>query len=211
MIEKRLSNSKFRKYFSFFEFYYYVAKRSPKQYSLAYNNQMDYLAILMTPLILFILSMFPFLFVGNSWTLAIFLLFGLMLPFNLLFTHTVISKGREIEREKFRKIQEEREYARRVEENLRRQSERDEQIRRRREEENRRATQHRRNSEANTEKQIIRLYAVLGINPTTDINVIKKAYRHKAKQHHPDMGGDKLSFTNVNRAYEMILKIIERK
>lgn len=209
MIEKLLSNSKLRKYLSFFEFYYYVAKRSPKQYSIANGNAINYLTVLMTPLVLWLLVMNWFLLTGSGFALIAFITFGIALILNLVFTHSVISKAREIEREKFRKIQEEREYARRVEENLRRQSERDEQIRRRREEENRRATQHRRSSEANTEKQIIRLYAVLGINPTTDINVIKKAYRQKAKQHHPDIGGDELAFTNVNRAYEMILKIIQ--
>lgn len=202
-------NNDLRKYFSFFEFYYYVLKKSPKRYSLAHGNIVNHLVVLMTPLVLWLLTMILFIFTGSGWALIIFLLFGIGLLLNLVFTHSVINKAREIEREKRRRIQEEEEHIRRVAETLRNQRERDEQIRRRREEESRRATQHRRKLEAKTENQIIQLYAVLGINPTTNTDVIKKAYRQKAKQHHPDMGGDELLFRNTNKAYKIILELIE--
>lgn len=52
-------------------------------------------------------------------------------------------------------------------------------------------------------------YTVLGINPTLDINEVKKAYRMKAKIHHPDKGGNKTEFVKVQRAYEEIKKALE--
>lgn len=223
-LKERLSNSGLRKYFSFFEFYYYVMKKNPKRFDLAHGNTINYLTVLMTPLVLWLIVMNWFLITGSGFALIAFITFGIALILNLIFTHSVLNEAREIEREKYRKKREEEEYARRVEETLRRQRERDEEIIRRREEEIKRAEyyervkraeradraeQHRRKL-ANTEHQLIQLYSVLGIEPTTDINVIKKAYRQKAKQHHPDMGGDELSFTNVNKAYEIILKYIEK-
>jgi len=46
--------------------------------------------------------------------------------------------------------------------------------------------------------------AVLGIDPTADPEAIKAAYREKAKQYHPDRGGDAAAFGEITRAYKAL-------
>lgn len=48
-------------------------------------------------------------------------------------------------------------------------------------------------------------YETLGVKPDADSATVKRAYRKKAKQHHPDAGGDTAAFQAVQRAY-FILK-----
>lgn len=47
-------------------------------------------------------------------------------------------------------------------------------------------------------------YEVLGLSPTCSPKEIQKAYRDKAKQHHPDNGGDVDVFHRVSEAYEIL-------
>lgn len=47
-------------------------------------------------------------------------------------------------------------------------------------------------------------YEVLGIEPTADAAVVKKAYRQRAKLHHPDAGGDPEAFREVAIAYSVL-------
>jgi len=47
-------------------------------------------------------------------------------------------------------------------------------------------------------------YAVLGLNPGASIEEVKKAYRKKVKEYHPDAGGDPEKFKQVQAAYENI-------
>jgi hypothetical protein len=47
-------------------------------------------------------------------------------------------------------------------------------------------------------------HAVLGVDPSASLQVIRDAYRKKAKQHHPDAGGEEWAFRIVARAYEML-------
>jgi hypothetical protein len=47
-------------------------------------------------------------------------------------------------------------------------------------------------------------YAVLGVDPGASLQVIRDAYRQKAKQHHPDAGGEAWAFRIVARAYEIL-------
>ncbi len=47
-------------------------------------------------------------------------------------------------------------------------------------------------------------YAVLGLNPNASVEEVKKAYRKKVKEHHPDAGGDPEKFKQVQEAYENI-------
>lgn len=49
------------------------------------------------------------------------------------------------------------------------------------------------------------LFTTLGITPTNDPKVIKKAWRKKAHQHHPDKGGDAKEFNKAKDAYERII------
>ena len=47
-------------------------------------------------------------------------------------------------------------------------------------------------------------YDVLGLEPTCSPKDIQSAYRTKAKQHHPDSGGDVDTFHAVAEAYEVL-------
>ncbi len=47
-------------------------------------------------------------------------------------------------------------------------------------------------------------YAILGVKKGASKAEIKKAFRTKAKQHHPDKGGDEAKFKEINNAYEVL-------
>lgn len=47
-------------------------------------------------------------------------------------------------------------------------------------------------------------YETLGVNETASQDEIKKAYRKKAVEHHPDKGGDETIFKKISEAYETI-------
>jgi curved DNA-binding protein CbpA len=50
----------------------------------------------------------------------------------------------------------------------------------------------------------VNLYETLGVAPEATKDEIKKAYRSKAQQHHPDKGGDKDVFQQVQLAYDVL-------
>lgn len=47
-------------------------------------------------------------------------------------------------------------------------------------------------------------HSVLGVSPGASQDEIKKAYRKKAMEHHPDKGGDEEQFKKVTEAYEVL-------
>jgi len=47
-------------------------------------------------------------------------------------------------------------------------------------------------------------YSLLGVSKTATADEIRKAYRDKAKTHHPDRGGDPELFKKINEAYEVL-------
>ena len=47
-------------------------------------------------------------------------------------------------------------------------------------------------------------YDVLGVATDATESQIKKAYRRLASQHHPDKGGDKIQFQQIQEAYEIL-------
>ncbi|MBL7480390.1 J domain-containing protein [Legionella bononiensis] len=48
------------------------------------------------------------------------------------------------------------------------------------------------------------VYEVLGLEPTADFNLLKKAYREKARISHPDRGGDAEEFKVVAKVWELL-------
>ncbi len=47
-------------------------------------------------------------------------------------------------------------------------------------------------------------YDILGVSKTATKAEIKKAFRAKAKKHHPDKGGDEAKFKEINNAYDTL-------
>ena len=47
-------------------------------------------------------------------------------------------------------------------------------------------------------------YSVLGINKNASQEEVRKAYKKKSMQHHPDRGGDEEEFKRVNEAYQTL-------
>lgn len=47
-------------------------------------------------------------------------------------------------------------------------------------------------------------YEVLGVGKSASADEIKKAFRKKAIEHHPDKGGDEAKFKEINEAYEVL-------
>jgi len=49
-------------------------------------------------------------------------------------------------------------------------------------------------------------YDILCINYPCTVDEIKNAYRHMARRHHPDLGGDEEAMKDVNVAYELAMR-----
>lgn len=47
-------------------------------------------------------------------------------------------------------------------------------------------------------------YEVLGVSPDADPATVRRAYRERVKEVHPDRGGDEVAFKRVTRAYERL-------
>ena len=54
-------------------------------------------------------------------------------------------------------------------------------------------------------------YAVLGLQREADAADVKAAWRHAARQHHPDRGGDPQAFTRVRNAWELLADPLRRR
>ena len=53
-------------------------------------------------------------------------------------------------------------------------------------------------------------YKMLGVSPSAPWDEIEKAYRRKAKVHHPDLGGDEDAMRALNDAYNYLKRRIKR-
>ena len=47
-------------------------------------------------------------------------------------------------------------------------------------------------------------YSTLGVPRNADAGTIKRAYKEKAKEHHPDRGGDSSKFAEISNAYDTL-------
>ena len=47
-------------------------------------------------------------------------------------------------------------------------------------------------------------YTILGVAKGATADTIKRAYKEKAKEHHPDRGGDSSKFAEVSNAYDIL-------
>lgn len=52
-------------------------------------------------------------------------------------------------------------------------------------------------------------YATLGLTPPVDPNDVKSAYRRRAREAHPDVGGSEAEFRNVNESYERLRDVVD--
>lgn len=53
-------------------------------------------------------------------------------------------------------------------------------------------------------------FKMLGVSPSAPWEAVEKAYKQKAKRHHPDLGGDEDAMRALNHAYELIKKARNR-
>jgi DnaJ-domain-containing protein 1 len=54
-------------------------------------------------------------------------------------------------------------------------------------------------------------YRLLGLSPSAQWEEVERAYRQKAKIHHPDRGGDADTMRALNEAYSRIKKVRGRR
>ncbi|MBI2435597.1 MAG: DnaJ domain-containing protein [Candidatus Hydrogenedentes bacterium] len=47
-------------------------------------------------------------------------------------------------------------------------------------------------------------FRLLGLAPSATLEEVERAYRQKAKKHHPDLGGDDDAMRALNEAYNLI-------
>lgn len=57
-----------------------------------------------------------------------------------------------------------------------------------------------------TDEGRLSVWAILGIEPHSPVDVIRRAYKKRALETHPDRGGDEERFRAVQRAYERALE-----
>lgn len=53
-------------------------------------------------------------------------------------------------------------------------------------------------------------YRMLGLSPSSTLEEVEKAYKRKAKIHHPDMGGDEDTMRALNEAYNRLKRVKKR-
>ena len=54
-------------------------------------------------------------------------------------------------------------------------------------------------------------YDILGVNKSASADEIKRAFRKKAHEHHPDKGGDEKKFKEINEAYQTLSDADKRR
>ena len=66
-------------------------------------------------------------------------------------------------------------------------------------------------NQENENKKESKLYDILGLDSNASANDIRKAYRKLVAKHHPDKGGDKEKFQELQNAYEILSDEEQRK
>ncbi len=62
------------------------------------------------------------------------------------------------------------------------------------------------NSKVTQQETLAIYYDFLGVDPSDDIDTIKRVYTAKSMSYHPDKGGDPNKFKRLTHAYEEIMK-----
>lgn len=55
-----------------------------------------------------------------------------------------------------------------------------------------------------SDRPVVDFFAVLGLGPDADEAAVRRAFRTRARDTHPDRGGDAAAFLRVNQAYEAL-------
>lgn len=216
-----------RPYFALFKFYYYVFKRSPKKYDMMSFDNNNQMYVVFTPFAFFMLSMIFHLVYGTitgaMWPFAIFSFAGVFMIVNTVMVQMVRTEAYRIQRQleeqqreaqRLQRQREQEEALRRLYEQMEQEKER---IRREyarqhtknRERYNQYNQQERKYSGGTTTDKLRTAYKILGITPTRDTDIIRKAYRDMAKKHHPDTGGDEQRFITIKEAYDLLMKAVK--
>lgn len=213
--------------FSLFKFYYYVFKRSPKKYDMMSFDNNNQMYVVFTPFAFFMLSMIFHLVYGTMtgamWPFAIFAFAAVFMVINTIMVQMVRAEAYRIQRqldqerreaERLQRQREHEERLRRLYEQMEREKERiNREYARQRAQNRQRYDQHqqheRKTNGGTTTDKLRTAYKILGITPTRDTDIIRKAYRDMAKKHHPDTGGDEQRFITIKEAYDLLMKAVK--
>ncbi|MCL4691797.1 MAG: J domain-containing protein, partial [Candidatus Hydrogenedentes bacterium] len=58
-----------------------------------------------------------------------------------------------------------------------------------------------------SDREVDLCYKLLGLSPSSSWDQVEKAYRAKAKLHHPDHGGDDDTMRALNEAYALLKRM----
>lgn len=193
--------------FSFFKFYYYVIKKSPKKYDIAMDSTKSTITFA-TPLVLMVLYLIatiPVSVITTSPTLS--LLGALWIPLtagNAIFVMHVADEGHDIQLAEQRKREEMERLQREIEWERQRQEKEYERMREERERLWREFIY--RYPQQNQDRNMQNAMHLLGLEDGFTKKDVRAAYRKMSKIHHPDVGGLEENFKRLNKAYKYIME-----
>lgn len=198
--------------FSFFKFYYYVIRRSPKQYDMAMEPK-SFAAIIITPVVLFSLSLILGIFISSKAIMLSFVWVPIFVG-NIVFSTLMSDEGHMLKwKRESDRIQARREELERELERKRRERYREYVKWRVAQEEKYREfyddlhgwQREQQRYAVNADRNMKNAMHLLGLNEGFTKKDVKVAYRKMSKIHHPDVGGLEENFKKLNTAYKYIM------